>query len=192
MMAKPIADYVCIKFTIFALAIFISLGSAAYAGNAQTEPLAIQLTMKKIVTDSKGHENLVDAPSIKPGDLVEYTATYRNRSKKAISGLNGSLPIPQGLEYIKQSALPSATMQATADGVRFGVEPLMRSVRDKNSIEQQVEVPYSEYRSLRWNLGSLDAGKRTTVSARMRVVTLPKSPEELIEKPKTPNPLLGK
>lgn len=170
--------------------IFVLGSGAAFAGAQQTntgkEPVTIALSMKQVVVDAKGNETLKDAPRIKPGDLVEYTAVYRNRSSQDISGLKATLPVPLGLEYVRQSAKP-APVTATTDGVTFAAEPLMRTVKDQAGKDQQVEVPYSEYRNLRWDVGNLDAGKRTVVSARMRVIALPKTPEELVtKKPVTP------
>ena len=178
------------KFFVFCALISVLSSGAAIAGapqaNTGKEPVTIALSMKQVVVDAKGNETLKDAPRIKPGDLVEYTAVYRNRSKQGISGLNASLPVPVGLEYVKQSAKPSPVM-ATTDGVEFAAEPLMRSVKDQAGKDQQIEVPYSEYRNLRWVVGNLDAGKRVVVSARMRVIALPKTPEELVtKKPVTP------
>lgn len=185
-----IAGSVRIKLISVICALVFVLGNgAAFAGapqaNTGKEPVTIALSMKQVVVDAKGNETLQDAPRIKPGDLVEYTAVYRNRSKQGISGLNASLPVPLGLEYVKQSAKPLPVM-VTTDGVKFAAEPLMRTVKDQAGKEQQVEVPYSEYRNLRWEVGNLDAGKRVVVSARMRVIALPKTPEELVTKPATP------
>jgi len=159
--------------------------SNAVAGAQPKEALAIELTMKRVVTDAKGNERLEDAPRIKPGDLIEYTAVYRNRSKQTLSGLKGSLPVPVGLEYVKRTAQPSSVL-ATADGSQYAAEPLLRTIKDKAGREQRVEVPYSDYRNLRWDIGDLGAGKKSVVSARMRVIALPQSPEELVGKPAAP------
>lgn len=168
---------------VFLVSVFSN--SSAIAGAQQKGPVTIELTMKRVITDAKGNEIVEDAPRIKPGDLVEYTAVYRNRSKQSISGLKGSLPVPLGLEYVKRSARPSSALAST-DGVNYAAEPLMRTIKDKAGRDQQVEVPYSEYRNLRWEIGDLDAGKKSVVSARMRVIALPKSPEELVSKPASP------
>ncbi len=178
------------KFFVLCALISALSTSAAVAGAPQTnagkEPVTITLSMKQVVVDAKGNETLKDAPRIKPGDLVEYAAVYRNRSSQGISGLKATLPVPVGLEYVRQTAKPAPVM-ATTDGVKFAVEPLMRTVKDQVGKEQLVEVPCSEYRNLRWEVGDLDAGKRVVVSARMRVIALPKTPEELVtKKPVTP------
>jgi len=173
---------------VFLLCVFLAStfgNTSAMAGAQQKDAVTIELTMKRVVTDAKGNEILEDVPRIKPGDLVEYTAVYRNRSKQSISGLKGSLPVPLGLEYVKRSARPSSVL-ATTDGVNYAVEPLMRTIKDKDGKDQRVEVPYPEYRNLRWEIGNLDAGKKAAVSARMRVIALPKSPEELVVRPATP------
>ncbi|WP_374086960.1 hypothetical protein [Methylomicrobium lacus] len=173
---------------VFFLCVFLAgvfSNSNAIAGTQQKEALTIELTMKRVVTDVKGNEILEEAPRIKPGDLVEYTAVYRNRSKQTISGLKGSLPVPLGLEYVKRSAQPSSVL-ATTDGANYAAEPLLRTIKDKAGRDQRVEVPYSDYRNLRWEIGDLGAGKKSVVSARMRVIALPKSPEELVVKPATP------
>lgn len=173
---------------IFFLCVFLASvfsHSSAMAGAQQRGAVTIELTMKRVITNAKGNEILENAPRIKPGDLVEYTAVYHNRSKQRISGLKGSLPVPLGLEYIKRSARPSSVL-ATTDNGNYVAEPLMRTIKDKVGRDQQVEVPYQEYRNLRWEIGDLDAGKKSVVSARMRVIALPQSPEELVFNPTTP------
>jgi uncharacterized repeat protein (TIGR01451 family) len=177
---------------IFALLAMNSV-TVAWAKNETAtakEPVVVTLTQKRIVVDAKGNEKKEDAPKVKPGDLLEYSVVYHNRSKQAISGLKASLPIPAGLVYVKQSAKP-ALVQATTDGISYGNEPLLRTEKDKAGNEQQVEVPYVEYRSLRWEVGNLEASKQVSVSARVRVVELAKSPEELVAKPSA-TPLLKK
>lgn len=167
--------------TLFiALSTNVSAESSAKAGDK--EAVVINLTLKRVVTDAKGKEKFEEAPKIKPGEVVEYRAVYRNKSKDTVKGLIASLPVPVGLEYIKQTANPN-NVQATADGIKFEKEPLMRTVKDANGVEKQEEVPYIEYRSLRWDVGELGAGKKVEVSARMRASELPKSPEQLVTQP---------
>lgn len=160
-------------------------GAKDKAAVSEKDPVVITLTLKRIVTDAKGQETREDAPKIKPGDVLEYSAVYRNRGKQAVTGVKALLPIPKGLIYVKQSAKP-LPVEATADGVKYAAEPLMRTEKDQTGKEQQVEVPYVEYRSLRWEVGELSAGKKVEVSARMKAGELPQSPEELVAKPATP------
>jgi uncharacterized repeat protein (TIGR01451 family) len=164
-------------------------GNSAWAESAQkkteNEPVTVTLTLKRVVISANGKEKLEDAPKIKPGELLEYRAVYQNKSKTTIDGLTASLPVPVGLEYVKQSGKPAGVL-ATADDIKYAPEPLMRSVKDENGKEQPAEIPYVEYRALRWEVGDLDAGKKVEVSARMRAGEPPKSPEELVNKPAVP------
>jgi len=173
------------------------LALSAYNANAgntganSKQPLLITLKMEKVQTSANGKETLTKADKVKPGDLVEYRAVYHNRSKNGIEGLNASLPVPFGMEYVAKSARP-ATVLASVDGSKFDAVPLLRTVKDKDGKEQQIEVPYPEYRNLRWAIGSLAAGQKVEVSARMHVSALPKSPEELVGKPKPASQLIIK
>lgn len=132
---------------------------------AQKKAVAVVLTQAKVVKDAQGKEQLVAADSVKPGDVLEYTATYTNHTGKSVSGLVANLPIPEGLEYLPKTAKPGATLvkAATKDGV-FAAEPLARNVSGKSE-----PVPYNEYRSLRWTLGQLPANGSTAVTARAKV-----------------------
>lgn len=147
---------------------------AAVSPPASVPAIAVVLTQHKVVKNEKGEEQLVDAGSVKPGDVIEYRATYANKSAKAVTGLVGNLPIPEGLEYLPRSAKPGAALvkAAAADGV-FASEPLLRKLPGGKT----EPLPYGEYRSLRWTLGQLPAGAVTAVSARARVeAVVPKAP----------------
>lgn len=151
---------------------------ASAAAPTRSAAVGIVLTQAKVVKSADGKEQLVDAATVKPGDMLEYRAVYTNHTDKAVTGALATLPIPDGLVYQPRSARPSARLQAaTKDGV-FGAEPLMRQVKGKTE-----PVPYAEYRMLRWNLGSLGAKAQATVSARAVVevfvpvaVTVPVAP----------------
>ena len=127
--------------------------------------VTVVLTQAKVVKAADGKEKLVDAASVKPGDVIEYRATYTNRSTNTVKNVVASLPIPEGLQYQPMSAKPGATIvQAAVKGGVFGAEPLTRKVAGK--VEP---VPYADYRSLRWNLGELPAAGVAVVSARAAV-----------------------
>lgn len=150
-------------------AFFTSLPIFAKDNEAQAKKtgVSVELTQFKVIKAADGKEQLVEDAIVKPGDVMEYRATYVNHSGGAITGLVGDLPIPEGLEYVRKSARPGAAVVkvATKEGA-FASEPLMRKV---GAVQQ--EVPANEYRRLRWALGRLAAEGKTTVSARALVQT---------------------
>jgi uncharacterized repeat protein (TIGR01451 family) len=150
-------------------------GAAAQAvAAAPPQPaVAVELAQLKVVPGADGKEQFLPASSVKPGDVVEYRATYRNRSGQAVSGLVATLPIPDGLQYVPVSARSPgvAAEAAAADGV-YGTEPLQRRVRRPDGATAVEPVPSAEYRSLRWRLGPLAAGAAAVVQARAQVVPL--------------------
>lgn len=148
--------------------------SPVAARPATAAAVVVELTQHKVTKNEKGDEQLVDAASVKPGDVIEYRATYTNKSPKAVTGLVGNLPIPEGLEYLPRSAKPGASLvKAAADDGVFAAEPLVRALPGGKT----EPLPYSQYRALRWTLGQLPAGGVTAVSARAKVeVVVPKAP----------------
>ena len=87
-------------------------------------------------------------------------------SKQTVQGLVATLPIPQGLEYLPKSAKPfNASLQMAGRDGQFGVEPLQRKAADGSA----QALPYTEYRTMRWSIGQLNAGASVVVSARAKV-----------------------
>jgi uncharacterized repeat protein (TIGR01451 family) len=129
----------------------------------------VVLTASKIVMVN-GAEQRQSADKAKPGEIIEYVAEYRNTTKSSVSNVVATLPVPSGMEYLPDTAEPAQVMASTDDH-NYAPVPLKRSVRgaDGKMVEQQ--VPFSEYRSLRWNLGSITGEKTKVVKARMKVRT---------------------
>lgn len=136
--------------------------------------VTVVLTQSKVIKDAEGKEKLVEAPTVQPGDIIEYTATYTNKTGQTVNGLQADLPIPEGLEYIPLSAKPGAKLvKAAVKGGEYAAEPLVRALPNGKT----EPVPYSEYRALRWTLGQLPAEGVTSVTARAKVqVNVPQLP----------------
>lgn len=156
--------------TLSAVLAMLALGTGAVpAASAQSpeEPLETRLVASKVVVVD-GRESLVEAASARPGDVIEYTASYRNTGKDPIKGLKATLPIPTHTEFIPGTARP-ARASASADGLAFAPMPLKRTVfRDGKPAEEA--VPYREYRAIRWSAAELGGGKTASFTARVRVL----------------------
>jgi len=139
------------------------------AVNTKASPIKVRLDQYKVVVLENGKETLTEAPSIKPGDVIEYRVTYTNQDAKPVSGLQAILPIPEGMEYLPKSARPGPgkALTATASGA-YGPEPLTRQVRVNGQVQLET-VPYVQYRSIKWELGQLAPGATQTVSARAQL-----------------------
>jgi uncharacterized repeat protein (TIGR01451 family) len=149
-----------------------ALGCAAWAqANVQSE-----LVAEKFVRVPSGQISRTAADAVKPGDLVAYTATYRNKGKAAVDKLAATIPIPAGTTFAAASAEPAGAMAST-DGVRFAAMPLMRSVRQPNGTSRQEPVPLADYRYVRWELGTLPAAGERAVRLNVRVDASTDAPE---------------
>lgn len=166
--------------SVLALVMGLALTSWGQAQVASTRPsvsaqaeqkqaVTVKLQQFKVVPGPGGQETLADAGTVKPGDIVEYQATYRNNDAKAITGLQATLPIPEGMEYLPKTARPGADLvkAATREG-QYAPEPLQRQVRVNGKLLTE-SVPYGQYRSLQWALGQLPPGGELQVKARVQV-----------------------
>jgi len=145
---------------------------AVFALNAaaqQANPVASRLEARKVVVAADGKESLVAAESARPGDVIEYTATYSNAGRSAVRNLEATLPIPHDTELVAGSARPGGA-RASLDASTFAAMPLRRKAM-VGGREVESDVPLSEYRALRWSPAELGGGQSLTYSARVRVVT---------------------
>ncbi len=149
--------------SLAAAATVLVTAAVAYASGGVT----VQLTANRI-TKAQGREVVSPADQAQPGETLEYRATYRNEGTSEARGLAATLPIPAGTSYLPGTASPSR-VEASLDGRTFAPVPLKRTVRTADGRTVVREVPVSEYRALRWPLGTLSKAQARAVTARVRI-----------------------
>ena len=148
------------------LLLAIAPASALSQSVVTPEPIEITLTQ----TAMTGRQSDGDLTHVRPGDQVEYRAAYANTSLAPVVVV-ATLPIPQHMVYQPKSAYATSgvvPMAATTDA-HYALEPLQRWTIDIKGQSIQVPVPFSEYRTIRWNLGAVPAGQTVTVRLRANV-----------------------
>lgn len=141
---------------------------AALPLRAETAAVESTLEAHKVLRGADGRESLASAETAKPGDVIEYVATYRNASGAMVRELEATLPIPEHTEFIAGSARPGG-IRVSLDGRAFGQPPLKRRVV-RQGREFDEPVPYREYRFVRWIPVHLGAGMSERYTARVRVL----------------------
>ena len=164
-----------IRLIRYMLVVFVA--TAAVPVWADETGVVATMAVQKVSKDAKGREVLGAGDEARPGDVIEYAVTYENRGRGPVTGIEATVPIPPDAEYLPSTAKPVAGL-ASLDGVRYAPIPLTRVVKSADGSERRVPVPFVEYRSLRWQLGSLAAGHHVTVRARVRVSTTPSDAEK--------------
>ena len=106
-----------------ALAILAAAWPAA--AQQQANPLVTELEARKVVRGADGKESFAAADSAKPGDVIEYVATYRNTGKQPLRNLQATLPIPHNTEFVPGTANP-ANANASIDAKSYAAMPLKR------------------------------------------------------------------
>lgn len=135
---------------------------------AQAPDVRVDLTGKRVVL-TDGKESFVKADKAGPGDVIQYEAVYRNDGKAQAKNVVATVPIPQGMTLVADSARPTAE-QATTDGKNFSPVPLMREVKNEAGVMEKQPVPLSEYRALRWTLPELAPEKTATFVLRAQLL----------------------
>jgi uncharacterized repeat protein (TIGR01451 family) len=137
----------------------------AAASTQQQQPITVVLSQKKVVKDERGRETLVEADTVKPNDVLEYRAVYKNVSTKPVKSVAANLPLPEGLEYMPGSAQPKKGVQFAPASGTYGAEPLTRKLPNGRT----ENLPYNEYRQARWVFDELAPGAEATVITRAKV-----------------------
>jgi uncharacterized repeat protein (TIGR01451 family) len=150
------------------------LATASFAAFAQAvdnaSPLTSQLVQQKVMVTA-GKETFGPAAQIKPGDIIQYTATYHNVGQRTLKNLGLTLPVPPGMVCLTNSALNGSVLEASLDGQNFSPVPLKRVLTTADGRKVETEASVSEFRALRWALGTLDPGASVNVSIRALVST---------------------
>jgi uncharacterized repeat protein (TIGR01451 family) len=157
---------------ILALAVALA-GIPALA--ADKGDLAVDLKGQRVVKTTDGKEKFESAEKAKPGDVIEYKAVYRNKGKNPAGELKATIPVPLGTEYIPGSAKPAA-VTASLDGKEYAPVPLKKKVTLASGKTEMRDVPYDEYRFVRWELKTLEPGKSATVSLRVKISAAEQAP----------------
>lgn len=143
--------------------------NAGKADAASSGPTVVALlSVARVVTGADGKEQLLSADKVAPGDLLEYSVTYRNQGSSSVRQLLAVLPIPAGMHYLPADKLP-AGLQASLDGKHFAAVPLKQRVRLADGRSEDQPVPMRDYRALRWSFAELPAAGQVGVAARTRV-----------------------
>lgn len=150
------------------LSIMVVVCAAVATPSMAAAEVVATLTAQKVVGAPGKGTTYQPADNASPGDVIEYQAVYTNHGKSPVRNLVPTMPIPAGMEYIPGSAKP-AQMMASLDGKKFEAVPLMRMVTLPNGKQELREVPYEEYRFVRWTTGDMAAGHSTMVSARAKM-----------------------
>jgi uncharacterized repeat protein (TIGR01451 family) len=156
-------------FAVVALMIFVANGVSAFA-EVKNEQKAFRVVMqngKETLEAQKSDAHGKATVTTKPGDIVEYRLTLTNPDKQTYKNVKEVMPIPEGMELVKDSASPKPT-DASADGKTFSAYPLKRVVQvNGKSVEEP--APASAYKIVRWDVGALAPGANVEMRLRVRV-----------------------
>ncbi|KAF0570080.1 hypothetical protein FQV37_1621 [Psychrobacter nivimaris] len=146
------------RFKILRNVLLATIASSSLLNIAHAEDaLKMELTANQVIKNAEGKTVYTPVRTAPAGTVIQYKANYTNTVNKDINDLMVTLPIPANMTFTGDAMPISA--QASTDGKNYADMPLMRKVDGK-----MVKIPYSEYRTLRWNIKLLPAKKSAAVA----------------------------
>ncbi|MGY8857350.1 MAG: hypothetical protein ACKVLO_08165 [Pseudomonadales bacterium] len=146
------------RFKILRNVLLATIASSSLLNIAHAEDaLKMELTANQVIKNAEGKTVYTPVRTAPAGTVIQYKANYTNTVNKDINDLMVTLPIPANMTFTGDAMPISA--QASTDGKDYADMPLMRKVDGK-----MVKIPYSEYRTLRWNIKLLPAKKSAAVA----------------------------
>ena len=154
---------------VFKMLVILGFSTLSAIAQGQKD-IVVTMDVKKVIHGSDGKESLEVADRAKPGDILQYSAVYANKTAKKFLDLEATIPVPAYTAYVSGSTRPAGA-KASVDGQTFQTIPLRRKVKQPDGKEVTQLVPYSEYRFLRWFPGTLAAEQELKFSARVKVLS---------------------
>ena len=132
--------------------------------------LVLNLEGKKIIME-KGKEKLVDAKEGKPGDVILYTLTIKNKGDSSAINVQPIGDVPDKTVFFQQKINVGAdtkVLYSIDDGNTYSEKPMITV--NKNGKVEKAPAPYDMYKKIKWILkGKIDPGKTTSLSYRVKV-----------------------
>lgn len=137
---------------------FLSAIVLAAAMAEAAEPLAVNLTVARVVRAADGSETTTDAAGAKPGERLRYTAVYRNTTDRRLSGVVATVPVPPGTTLERESPRPAAAAYSV-DGTAFRSWPAEAGKQPSATV----------VRAMRWAAVDLAPGASFTVTLTVQI-----------------------
>jgi len=160
-----------ILITLTILTSFIFSPNLVTAQNAGQQDITSNLKVFKIKTESQGQVSRQTVQTVEPGDTLEYQLTYTNHLDNAISQLKPVLPIPNGVEYLGNSANPSIVGASLSlqEGPMQNL-PIQEQTTTSSGLQVNQNASHDKFRRIQWLINSLQPNSSLTLTARVKVV----------------------
>jgi len=155
----------CLPFAAGLLLLTLAPVAALHA-QASSEPLAIELSVFKLVVDPAGNPSFSPAQDASPGDVLSYQAEFTNRSSGDLRQVRPFVPIPDPMAFVEDSDLPPGALWVLSDGV----ELLASAAREHLAAAVATGTPL-RVTGLRWGPLDLPPGASFRTSLRASIPT---------------------
>jgi len=157
----------------------VALGLFVLSGAARAQPTPqVEMSITDELVTPEGQVRLVTRDSdgrlvTVPGDIIRYTVRATNVGQAPAHGVELVDPIPEGTEYVLNSA-QGAGMEITCSidgGHTYHPQPVLYDVRLPDGTIEQREAAPGQYTHVRWVVTEpIQPGATAVASMRVRVI----------------------
>ncbi len=153
-----------------ALLFWFIIGSGLFAPfvSAQiSEPLTIDFKVERKIVREDNSVQWVDGTRAEPGSVLRYQAVYRNQSQGTLRQIKASVPIPENVVCLWQSAVPTPD-EVSLDGREFIPWTDFLNLSNTSGDSANLMV-----RTVRWLIPDLLPGQSAIVSVEAAIPVIP-------------------
>lgn len=121
------------------------------------------------VNGTEGKTQLTESSSVKPGDIVAYRLVYQNNQGEPIRQLRPTLPIPEGMIMIPNTATPTLYGAALSAGGAVETLPIKSKRTLPNGLVVETEAKPTEFRQIQWLITEIAPGDSAVFTVQVRV-----------------------
>lgn len=121
------------------------------------------------VSGEESKIRLTETSSVKPGDVVEYRLVYQNNQDETIRQLRPTLPIPEGMVMIPNTAIPTLYGAALSLGGSIETLPIKSKRTLPNGLVVETEAKPTEFRQIQWLIAEIAPGDSAAFTVQVKV-----------------------
>jgi len=150
------------------LLVGLTIALSVMALNVQADVTIKSQSYQKVIKKKKA--KWVKAAKVVPGSVVLYVNTLKNKGKETAQNLTVVNAIPEHMDYLKSTAKCKSKCDITysVDGGKTFNKAKKLFVKDKKTKKMR-RAKASEYTTIKWVVGKLKGGKKTTVQYKAKL-----------------------
>jgi len=151
--------------TIFIVFILLHTGSILAEVNQE---LTATTQIHHVLINDKGKETLLEIPFVSLNNILQYTITYTNNSRRKITNIQVTFRIPDNMTLVPNTIRPLPSHARRDSGDNWSPYPLTEVVASRN-----LPAGATQYKELAWTIPVIEPGTTSVIVVRAKLTQTP-------------------